>query len=608
MILALALMVLGQMGEPCYRVPRAGHGCGMRATGRAGADMAFFEAFPTSGAGTTSACSTTVPTGAKGETLTFTRASVAECYSNDGQTLTQMASGVPRVSSGSTLSSWLGIWADPSAINSALHGRDLSNAVWTKTNMTCVKNATGMRNDANGASTCTATAANATVCQTVTTAAASRTSSWNLKRSVGTGAVTFARDGATYAAPTAGSLSSTLWRRAVPQEVHGCAGGNCIIVPSLTGSVLNPQVCIKLATSGDAVLVDFVQDEAGSKATSPIETAGVAFPRAAEVSYFEHAALATRSMSAVFQVAGSTTGVVLWETSGPILQIPGASGDRSGFCFANGGVFGPIGSYWYLPFTASFGVPASCSFGTASTTVYTGNTPRTTASAVTPAATTRLYVGSDTSGASQIGGVVKGVKQDGTIDRGLWVGTVPNAVAWVGDSITWGNAPVTGTDRPPAVLGSLTVKYVQNLGIAGNTAAQCLTNFRDTVKGKGFTTLIVMCGVNDLQSGTSAAATYASLETLYNEARADGLRLILVGISPWGSYVNSSPAKQTQSDALNVLISDYATTHSLDFVSTASLGAGSPLALTAPNDSGDGLHPNAVGSAALAALVFAVSP
>lgn len=52
-----------------------------------GPDFAFFEAFPANGAGTNGACSTTPPTAAKGEALTFARASVAECYSNDGQTV-----------------------------------------------------------------------------------------------------------------------------------------------------------------------------------------------------------------------------------------------------------------------------------------------------------------------------------------------------------------------------------------------------------------------------------------------------------------------------------------------------------------------------------------
>lgn len=45
----------------------------------ASSQFAFFEAFPSSGAGTFGACSTTPPTGARGEVLTFTRASAATC-------------------------------------------------------------------------------------------------------------------------------------------------------------------------------------------------------------------------------------------------------------------------------------------------------------------------------------------------------------------------------------------------------------------------------------------------------------------------------------------------------------------------------------------------
>ncbi len=41
--------------------------------------FAYFEAFPASGAGTSGVCSTAAPTGAKGETLTFTRSSSATC-------------------------------------------------------------------------------------------------------------------------------------------------------------------------------------------------------------------------------------------------------------------------------------------------------------------------------------------------------------------------------------------------------------------------------------------------------------------------------------------------------------------------------------------------
>ena len=127
---------------------------------------AFFEFAPASGAGMGTACACAAITGAKGETLTFTRASVAECYSNDGQTLTQCSTNQPLVSSGRVDSTLLGLWREEARQNDALHSRDLSQAIWVKTNMTCAKTATGMRNDVNGASTCTASAANGTSAST----------------------------------------------------------------------------------------------------------------------------------------------------------------------------------------------------------------------------------------------------------------------------------------------------------------------------------------------------------------------------------------------------------------------------------------------------------
>jgi len=71
--LALVLVLLAS--APGERVRDSGP----RVRGRESWTPAFFEAFPASGAGVPAACSTTAPTGAKGETLTFARASVATC-------------------------------------------------------------------------------------------------------------------------------------------------------------------------------------------------------------------------------------------------------------------------------------------------------------------------------------------------------------------------------------------------------------------------------------------------------------------------------------------------------------------------------------------------
>lgn len=139
MILSLAILLLaGQVESDCVRVPRAG-GC-VRANGRSGAGFAFFEAFPASGAGTAGVCSTTAPTGAKGEVLTFTRASSATCTKTAAGGLVTtgiavgdlvvLSSNVSRVEYDSQ--GYLGLLMEASRINYLLRSEAPSNAVWTK--------------------------------------------------------------------------------------------------------------------------------------------------------------------------------------------------------------------------------------------------------------------------------------------------------------------------------------------------------------------------------------------------------------------------------------------------------------------------------------------
>jgi len=103
-------------------------------------DLAFFEAFPANGAGTTGVCSTTAPTGAKGETLTFTRGSTATCtktLTGGGLATTGIANGdlvvlssnVARVEYDSA--GTLGLLVESSRTNDTLRSQEFSNAYWT---------------------------------------------------------------------------------------------------------------------------------------------------------------------------------------------------------------------------------------------------------------------------------------------------------------------------------------------------------------------------------------------------------------------------------------------------------------------------------------------
>jgi len=129
----------------------------------------------------------------------------------------------------------------PSFANSGMVGqwnRDLTNAAWTKTNMTASKTATGADGTANAATRLTATANGATATQAVTVASSQRVLEPMIKRVTGTGQVTISIDGVAITDITASLTSS--------------------YKPFISAAlVTNPTFNITLATSGDQVDVDF---------------------------------------------------------------------------------------------------------------------------------------------------------------------------------------------------------------------------------------------------------------------------------------------------------------------------------------------------------------
>lgn len=101
--------------------------------------FAFFEFAPANGAGMGTACACTTPTGAKGEAMTFTRASSGTCLK--GNTTTAVANGdmvtcstnQPRVMPGGDGSGALGLLVEASRTNVVLRSQEFENAAWTST-------------------------------------------------------------------------------------------------------------------------------------------------------------------------------------------------------------------------------------------------------------------------------------------------------------------------------------------------------------------------------------------------------------------------------------------------------------------------------------------
>lgn len=167
-------------------------------------------------------------------------------------------------------SSWtcikpLGLLIEEQRTNLALWSRDLTNAVWGKTNVTPSLTAIGIDGVTNSATTLTAGANNGTVLQSITSASAARATTAYVKRRTGTGVVEMTQNGGATWVPIA--INSTSYTRVGPASA----------------TVVNPQIGFRLAISGDQIDIDMVQCESGAFATSAMPTAASQVTRTADI-------------------------------------------------------------------------------------------------------------------------------------------------------------------------------------------------------------------------------------------------------------------------------------------------------------------------------------
>ena len=614
--------------DPGAQCQRTGGRCAKNRTGnRPTGNYAFLEFAPASGAGMGYACACTNVTGAKGEAIYFARSTVAECYSNDGQTLTQCAVDQPRVSSGVATSSVLGIWKEPLRGNYALQSRDLSQAVWTKTSMTCARTSVGMRNDVNGASRCTASGANGTVLQAIVYGAATQNTSLHIKRVTGTGTVEVTRNNGTTWTAVNASLSTTLWKRVVSADVPGCGGGNCIVVPAMTSAIANPTIGIRIVTSGDAVDVDFVQDEETAVPSSPIVTAGAITTRDIDVidlpAVISPTAATGISVSSVgvsggpFSAGGTAVQTLITTGSLGTLALgatyawsyaqvaaPYVAIDTAGMVSAGIASWGPMWSpfselatqtgFWHTGSLIRDCQRNVCDVGSASTL----GTP----------AFTRLMLGRANGAANtQFSGVIKGVCVDAS---GRCQPTRTGPVVWVGDSIVYGTASLP-LDPPSRLTDLQPGRPVINAGVGSTGVASCGAHY--LANYTGVQTLIWSCGVNNLATGSAGATLATAAQVFLADARSRGIKVIVTEITPWKNSSGWTLAKQTETDAYDAAMQTWAGSNGATWVATQPTmggGGGDPDVIAVAYESAalDKIHINSAGALQFATLVFAASP
>lgn len=281
--------------------------------------FAFFEAFPASGAGTSGVCSTTAPTGAKGETLTFTRGSNGTCTKTatgglattgiaDGD-LVVLSSNVARVEYDSA--GVKGLLVEKAGTNVLLRFIEYANAAWADVGTPTL---TGSQADPFGTTTAVQFedddgAAYEGRSQSVTVSAGA---AYTAHCYVKAGTLAEARITLDGTAHTITGLSATTW--SIIEVTDASSSGVSIAFQALNGDA-----------TGDTgtVIWGGCQVEAGSYRTSITPTTSAAVTRAADAPEFT---FASSTATAPFSFAGSAQLPSVTPTNARIHGTLGPSG------------------------------------------------------------------------------------------------------------------------------------------------------------------------------------------------------------------------------------------------------------------------------------------
>ncbi|MFJ4915206.1 GDSL-type esterase/lipase family protein [Streptomyces sp. NPDC088726] len=190
-------------------------------------------------------------------------------------------------------------------------------------------------------------------------------------------------------------------------------------------------------------------------------------------------------------------------------------------------------------------------------------------------------------------------------------------VAVLGDSIAEGvgTPDDSGLRWPDQLARRLPGSAVADLGISGNRLLLDDARFgpggqarfdRDVLSLPGLRTVLVHLGVNDLQQPPSQpdpALVLAGYRQLVLRSRDAGLRAVGATIAPFGGWTRWTPELETARLRINAAVRTGRVFDAVADFDAALRDPDHPERLRSAYDSGDGLHPNPSGHAALAAAV-----
>lgn len=197
------------------------------------------------------------------------------------------------------------------------------------------------------------------------------------------------------------------------------------------------------------------------------------------------------------------------------------------------------------------------------------------------------------------------------VTRGLPLSTV----AALGDSITDGVGSTFGADNrwtdylAERILQRPSTAHagIANEGISGNRVLSggfgqsALTRFdRDVLNQPGVETVVLLEGINDINTGASAAELIEAYRELIARAHADDTCIVGGTLTP---NEGGDADREAQRQAVNDFVRSSGEFDGVIDFDAAVRDPGAPRLFLPAYDSGDGLHPSDAGYAAMAAAV-----
>jgi lysophospholipase L1-like esterase len=185
---------------------------------------------------------------------------------------------------------------------------------------------------------------------------------------------------------------------------------------------------------------------------------------------------------------------------------------------------------------------------------------------------------------------------------------------FVGDSVT-GNRIIAGAPNPisqwPRLYGDNGTQLVAtvNAAVSGKRCDELDAGTWATESTNGYTRLYLMCGLNDLATDASAATIEARITSIVSDAKALGMTVTLLTISPFGAAVFYTAPRQAVADEVNAWIMAGSAGSDYEVDAYSALDVNDDDALDVAFDYGDGYHVLVAGSQAIAdAVALVVAP